>query len=383
MANLYVHIGLPKTGTSAIQKFLAANRSVLQTKGYCFPDFNIIFEGIAINRNGHFLIQEYFDDNKNRLLDKEEELVRSCLNKVIKLAGKYPNIIVSDEKLWRGSKEHDPLFWDKLNKWGQENNIQIKVIVYLRRQDYFIQSNWGELVKQKSVHSFIDYVKNEKIRKPELDFYSHLQPIASILGKENLIVRIYNKEISLIKDFFSAIDLELTEDFKFEDIVKNTSFVGVYLEVKRLLNRLPEYKEKRSFVLNLLREIQTEEGKPVHFQGISYFTPEEQKNFMDKFEEGNAAIAREYLNRHDGILFEEEDTGEPIPAKYTKEELVEVCGKVIWLQQKKIENLEKKLGFSKKSHDKAQNKSPIEAQNEPEIKLSLWEKFRKKIETNR
>ncbi len=347
MPTLFIHIGLPKTGTTSIQNFLAINRNILQSKGFCFPDFKIMFPNIAVNRNAHFLMQEYFDEDKNRLLEKEEKLVQNCLGRIVQLSKKYPNIIISDEKLWRGSKEHDPLFWNKLVKWGEENNIVIKMIAYLRRQDYFIQSNWGELVKQHITSSFTDYLKNDKIKKPELNYYAHLQPIAETLGKENMIIRVYDKKISLFDDFARSIQLELSDDFQYRDGVKNPSFLGIYLEVKRLLNRLPGFKEKRSFVLNLINEIQVHEKESVNFQSISYFSPKEQIAFLSKYEEGNAAIAREYLNREDGILFEEESESlqesEYIKENYSKEELVAVCGKIILLQQQKIMILEKKL----------------------------------------
>ncbi len=36
---LYLHVGLPKTGTSAIQNFLFQNNKILQEQGVFYPDF--------------------------------------------------------------------------------------------------------------------------------------------------------------------------------------------------------------------------------------------------------------------------------------------------------------------------------------------------------
>jgi len=35
--NLYIHIGLHKTGTTSIQNFLTLNENILSKKGYLYP----------------------------------------------------------------------------------------------------------------------------------------------------------------------------------------------------------------------------------------------------------------------------------------------------------------------------------------------------------
>ena len=45
MPTLYLHIGTPKTGTTALQNFLPANEEVLEQHGICYPDFGFRYTG--------------------------------------------------------------------------------------------------------------------------------------------------------------------------------------------------------------------------------------------------------------------------------------------------------------------------------------------------
>ena len=52
MGTIFLHIGMPKTGTSALQKFLAANRRLLEKKGFVFPDFGYVYRIARIGPKG-------------------------------------------------------------------------------------------------------------------------------------------------------------------------------------------------------------------------------------------------------------------------------------------------------------------------------------------
>jgi hypothetical protein len=63
MTTLYLHIGMPKTGTTAIQNFLTDNAEALKKYGICYPDLGFRYPSIGIPRNAHFLIAPYIDEN--------------------------------------------------------------------------------------------------------------------------------------------------------------------------------------------------------------------------------------------------------------------------------------------------------------------------------
>ena len=61
---------------------------------------------------------------------------------------------------------------------------------------------------------------------------------------------------------------------------------------------------------------------------------------MKQYEKCNEAVAREYLHRRDGILFRDEISpkGDTEGEKYSSEELVLICGKLLELEHTKMES---------------------------------------------
>ena len=92
MKTLYIHIGTPKTGSSAIQAFLSQNREVLTQKGFCYPKFPFHYDYVSKNRNGYFLRAKKLE---NRQSDFEEGI--EMLRKVFE---EYSNVILSEEGIW-------------------------------------------------------------------------------------------------------------------------------------------------------------------------------------------------------------------------------------------------------------------------------------------
>ncbi|MCR5603573.1 MAG: hypothetical protein K6G27_07720 [Lachnospiraceae bacterium] len=107
MSTLYLHIGTPKTGTTAIQKFFELNEDVLRRYGISYPLMEQ--RTVGDNRNGHFLSTRDYDPE----LDKRNwSIVESELKK-------YDKVLLSDEAIYRtGGYIED--FWKMLKKGQQE-----------------------------------------------------------------------------------------------------------------------------------------------------------------------------------------------------------------------------------------------------------------------
>ncbi len=343
MSTIYLHAGTPKTGTTAIQTFCAENRKVLKEQGVCYPNLGFRFPGIGVNRNGHFLVRKETDDQKKRLYEQEDANRQKGFARIEKLLEQYPNVVLSDEQYWNNKE----LTTKKLKEYKEifhQMGADTKLIVYLRRQDLLIQSYWAQQVKEGMTLSFQEYIQSGKYKYFKLDYYKRLKTFADALGKENIIIRVYEKQQyygekpSILADFLHIFGLELTDEYKDPERVVNTSLEGMCLELKRILNHMPVYKTKMNFLVGYLRDVQEERVGKTGYTKSKYFSRQEQADFMEQYEEGNAAIAREYLGREDGRLFYDpvlaEDT---VATEHSEKEMILICGGIIEKQQKIIE----------------------------------------------
>lgn len=358
MSTLYLHIGPPKTGTTSIQNFLWDNRGVLETHGICFPDLGYRYPDIDFRRNGHFLVRNKPSEGQ------EVSHFEEGLGKIEELARQYDSIILSDEGLWKDGYRKKR-FWTRLAKGLKEKQLDLRIIVYLRRQDLWVQSFWAQKIKVgKTALGFQEYLRFIRESGYPLDYCAYMDLLSGWFGKEALIIRIMEKEQfrgaehTLLSDFLDIFGLSLSDGFTEQQKIYNPKFSGTYLELKRILNRLPWFSETRGNIFNgsLLK---VQELNPFHYnpEEHSFFAPGEQQLFRDSFAGSNSRLAGEYLGRENGILFEEAAEDPPSMA-VTDQDLLRdtilVYGNVIQtlhqnvrekssLQQESIRTLQKNM----------------------------------------
>ena len=346
MSTLYLHIGTPKTGTSAIQFFLANNEKNLNLKRYTYPDLGVHISGKSLRRNAIWL-QKGAVEKKQRA---------EIFNNLENIAKKYPNILLSDEGIWN-SRKKSKKFWKRLKRKLEKIGIELKVVVYLRRQDEFVFSHWAQKVKEANGRSFEDYVESGAYKKrDELDYIKYLNRIAKRIGKENVIVRVYERQQfeggDLISDFLKAVGLEMGEEWKLNKSTVNISLSGICLEVKRRLNCMSEeFKKpeseysKRNFSVYYLEKLQEryrEEGK---YQGRSIFPSFARKKMLEEFEEGNGLVAKKFLKRKNRKLFYDKPQEKDEVVGYSNEEVEAVMGDMMLMiyNEKIVEGTIKKI----------------------------------------
>lgn len=344
MPTLYLHIGMPKTGTSYIQKFLKENRSALKKNGYVFPIFPEVPNTLP-QRNARFLMYTYRDANGKPDKKKTQEIWNSNFDYISKLFTQYDNMILSEEGIWNLNKKNDK-FWNNLKKEIDSRGIDCKVVAYLRRQDLFEQSHWAQKVQEYETCTFTEYING--VSNDRLDYYNRLNDIAKFMGKENIIVRVYEKQQwggtqnNLISDFFNTVGLDLTDDFiPPEKSIVNISLSGKYLAFKHYMNRYPERQavdHKKDCLYKALGELAYNNSSNTNYSKNVFLSQEETLAYLDKFKEQNELVAREYLCRDDGVLFKDEVVVDEQKVEYTLEDFLDVANEVFTYQDEELEN---------------------------------------------
>ncbi len=312
MATVYLHIGLPKTGTTAIQNFLWDNQTMLEKHGICYPDLSVHYPRVSFLRNAHFLIAscKTADDGSVTPANGDYSLI---LNQIAELGARFDKIFLTDEALW-AAKSRQPAFWERLRTDLGKRGLSLRIIVYLRRQDSFVQSLYRQKIKVQatglSFHEFLETF----LKDYPLDYYSYLQFLSGVLGRGNLIVRIYEKEQYkengrfLFFDFLDIFGLKPEDGFSAGQTGLNAPLDASQLELRRLLNTLSEPSPTLSQSFREIRRIAPREGDPP--ADNSFARPEEQAAYLELFEDSNSQVAREFLGREDGVLFQNSEDSE-------------------------------------------------------------------------
>lgn len=352
MPTLYLHIGMPKTGTSYIQSTLKLNYEKLKEKGYAYP-LSLKVGKYSSTRNARFLIQKYVDENGKRDKEKEQEIWDTYFDRISSLFKTYDKMILSEEGIWNLGAKRDKKFWKKLKSELDSRNIDYKIIAYVRRQDLFAQSHWAQKVREYETREFKEYINGKNIMR--LEYYTRVKTIADIMGKENLDIRAYEKQQwggtknNLVSDFFEAVGLEFNEDFQeLEKSTSNISLGGVYLDYKRYMNKYPELRSvngRKSYLHRVLTRLMYEKASDFSFSKNNLMTYDETVAFLDKYKEENEMLAKEFLGRDDGVLFKDEIPEDDPLAKreYTKDDYFKVSCDVVCMLSDEIEKKDEQI----------------------------------------
>ncbi len=310
MATIYLHIGLPKTGTSSIQYFMWApeNRALLEQHGICYPEMGFRYRMVSKYRNAHFLLRTPGSMDES---DKHYKDYETGLDKVSELAAKYDKILLFDEAIWAGSLNRDN-FWPRLKNDLDERGLDIRIIVYFRRQDQWVESLYAQKIKSgMTCKSFSDYLQQMREVHYPVDFCAYLDMLSDIFGKEALVPRVFERgqfrgpEGTIHSDFLDILGLTMADGFTISDEVRNARYDGNYLEFRRLLTQLPEYQRNYSDMAPHIKAVQHENIWDYDYRSYTYFSHGERDAFFGPLEESNRRLAKTYLDRPDGVLFRE------------------------------------------------------------------------------
>jgi hypothetical protein len=316
---LLLHIGSFKTGTTALQDALAAKSGVLAGNGVLYHGW----QDDGLNRNHSFIAALLLtEEGRGRAGRYFSELAHECHRlgagrAIVSAEGFYSlefvdmerwavKQAVRREEFFRSRREYIQRLQDSI-----ANRFDIKVIVYLRRQDYFLNSLYNQLVKDVFGYTgtIRDFVEGWGVLA---DYASLLDLWAEAFGADALMVRVYEKQQQQSLDVVSGF---FTDVLGFDGVKvpghqpplthrDNLALPRDILEYKRVVNRLSSelsFEDRKTLRDDLIRLA----SRVREVRGLNILlSPAERVTLLSEHEKGNQHVARRYLGSAEPLFTE-------------------------------------------------------------------------------
>ncbi|MBU0577413.1 sulfotransferase family protein [Patescibacteria group bacterium] len=298
---LYLHIGVHKTGSTSIQRFIRNNKEQLLKAGVFIP---LLEDEYRHDNYGNNHVNLAWEIRNNNQFDPKKATWKKFITD-------YQNsdcqkAVISTEAL-DGMKESEIVSLYRLLR----DHFDTTIICYLRRQDRLVNSEYCQAVKT-GLRDFSFKVKLNLVHKiDQYNFKSLLDRWSDIFSRERVKPRIFEKEQfingNLIDDFLDACDIppDIIED-KEKNIIMNPAPNRTSILAALEANRILENSYKNDVIENkeiIIRKVVDHFNKikdNTHFFG---FNNKKAKNFLNQYNESNSAVARKYFSRNNGQLF--------------------------------------------------------------------------------
>ncbi|MEQ8651940.1 MAG: hypothetical protein RIC87_05705 [Kiloniellales bacterium] len=247
---IFFHIGTPKTGTTALQRFLAANRETLAELGYDFPSFlgeenhaKLAAYALEPSRDVGLKIEMKLTDEDAR--QEFNATLERDFEEAVSAKGDY---IFSSEHCTTYLAEESEL--SRLKSLVTATGQDVRLIVYFREPVSYLVSRFSTNLKQGRTNTI--RVPPGKNLDRWYDYPMIVDLWSKVFGRDSLTIRLFSKDHlksgDIRHDFCQVLGLqESALDFGYAtDPMANRSvdyLVGSFLlEMNRLV---PRYVDQR------------------------------------------------------------------------------------------------------------------------------------------
>lgn len=279
---LLLHVGSPKTGTSAIQFSLYSAREYLRSRGILYP------EGLIQSAEDpkH---QSFFGAIQSA---NSAKLAASLVKLQSELTDSLHTVVLSSEGFYHHMHEFRKGSWRLIEELGRRYSV--RVIVYLRPQAPYLESIYRQYLKNPrginaefgSSMTIQELMAHPRI-KQNLDYYDSIRQWAAVLGEDHILVRRYVSDI--VDDFLSLLRVPKTKHFL--EPKRNLSVTRDMAELLRSINTSFDDQRRAIIIANMERAIE----KKTTRQDATFLSPAESRELMACYQECNCRVARQWL----------------------------------------------------------------------------------------
>jgi hypothetical protein len=303
MKTLWIHAGMPKNGSSALQVFFAQNIEKLKKADIDYlllSSINDAKSGQISSGNGALFARSllnkkheaYYEDKSNELHDKFIELVKNSESNNLLISSEFFSVIPLNNI-------------ERLKEELLHLNITVKFIYYVREQTQFLMSSYMQRVKRHGLQETPnEYIKSSYKNIHFLNYYGYAMEYINILGEENVLPFIFEytkKHEKGIAGHFVETLIGLTPDWI--NLTKNINTSPSPRELKIML-MMNKYKPRMKLSDFLVDDSVTRGDskayknhniidKELHQELQNHFS-EQNKSFVDKFNSGESFPQKEY-----------------------------------------------------------------------------------------
>lgn len=278
--NLYLHVGWPKTGTSAIQAQIQAQHDDFIENGILYPrtiqwdDHSHHPFALSFKSSGPYHSATSIDATLKKLHSE----MNNCTTESVLI-----------------SSELSPIYFEskEFAEFAKDNFSCVKIIFTLRCQSELIISLFNQLIKDNNIRyrGSLFALAMQNIRW--LNFHATIKKWMEFVGINNIIILSYDQKI--VPNFLSLFSVGLKENSLLTE-KQNQSLpyrcLPAIQELGKEIDNLLEYQEIKRKIVDTSKFI------PVENDTHSLFSVAEQAGFDNFFAESNLLLEKELGFEH-------------------------------------------------------------------------------------
>lgn len=270
---VFIHIGSPKTASTAIQQCLAQSSRQLRKLGYYYEC------GVGVNHMIDIL-ESSFEEVVNNSIEKAQEC--GC-----------DRVIISSELLIFQDSKKLQIFYDSIKQ-----KADIKTIFYIRRQDEYIEAGWKQWGFKQLKYSYFEEFLYDNPVPNYMDIIKRWESISSLgidvvpLDKKHIRSSPQEHFFELLgidKKYFDKFDFDIPED------MQNRGFGKKGMKFAFLARELAENNPGNTVIEKIIENYLPSLLKQ---SGESYdiLTNHQRESVINEWQDTNKDIATNYLD---------------------------------------------------------------------------------------
>ncbi|AGW15249.1 hypothetical protein DGI_4037 (plasmid) [Megalodesulfovibrio gigas DSM 1382 = ATCC 19364] len=244
---VYVHLGTPKTGTTALQEFFAQNILELRHAGIDY--FREFIQGTGDQK--HQRIFQGMSQQNNELIDRIKEHIRH------ESAQGAHTFLISSEGYYNYVQECGPSYMQCIRELAKE--FSVCLVVFLRPQCYFLESYYRQCLRNPKVEDRPAYCSDLSIEtfaalpwmSNQLDYARNIQFFMDNMGGASLALVRYSSQA--LKSFLRFLCVPHDLATRITRTTPKLSLNRNATELLRVLNRVLS-PESRNRVIQILEQ---------------------------------------------------------------------------------------------------------------------------------